>query len=264
MLSVAAHGSDAEFMAGGTLARLAAKGHSVYLAIATNNQRSSHRLAMEDLKARAVTEAETAAAALGAREVFLLSHADGDLCDIQPSILRGQVMRLIRQVGASTVFCWDPQAPFESHPDHRAIAWATSDAARLAHLPLYHPEHLEDRDGGATPLAPQRVSEWYWYSRADWRANKVVDITDTLEQKLAALSAYDSQMGLWLDEFLAEARLSGIDDDQLAGMDLLEPGPWIEVAVRAIHSKLGVAEGMAYAETFRYESLEGRDLRQSL
>jgi len=264
VLSVAAHGSDAEFMAGGTLARMAAGGHDVYLAVGTENDRSSLRLPARDLKARARPEAEAAAAALGAKGLFMLGYADGDLCDVKPSVLRGEVMRIIRQVRAGTVFSWDPNALDESHPDHRAMAWATSDAARLAHLPLYHPEHLEAGSSGAAPLAPQRVSEWYWYSKTDWGANKLVDVTDTMEQKLAALRAYDSQMVLLLDEFLAEARLSSIDEDQLAGVDPLEHGPWIEMTVRAIHSRLGVAEGIAYAETFRYETLEGRELRQSL
>jgi LmbE family N-acetylglucosaminyl deacetylase len=35
VLSVAAHGDDAEFFAGGTLAKMADDGHDVYLAIAT-------------------------------------------------------------------------------------------------------------------------------------------------------------------------------------------------------------------------------------
>ena len=127
-----------------------------------------------------------------------------------------------------------------------------------------HPEHLEAEGRGAAPLAPQRVREWYSYSKTDWGANKLVDISDTMEQKLAALRAYDSQMGMLRDEFLAAARLTGIDEGQLAGIEPLEHGPWIETTVRAIHSGLGAAEGIAYAETFRYEALESRDLRQSL
>ena len=103
-----------------------------------------------------------------------------------------------------------------------------------------------------------------WYSKTDWGANKLVDTTDTMEQKLAALRACDSQMVMQLDEFLAAARLTGIGQGQLAGIEPVEHGPWIETTVRAIHSRLGAAEGIAYAETFRYEALESKDPRQSL
>jgi LmbE family N-acetylglucosaminyl deacetylase len=264
VLSVAAHGSDAEFMAGGLLAKLAASGHEVYLAVATDNRRSSHRLAAKNLKARARTETEAAAAALGARGIFMLGYAEGELCDVKPSLLRGQVMRLIRQAKASIILSWDPHAPFEGQPDHRAIAWATSDAARLSHLPLYHPEQLRTGDHGTAAAEPQRVSEWYWYSKSGWGTNKWVDITGTMDQKLAALRAYDSQTAFLLDEFLAAARLSNADESELAAMDPTDHGAWIEMTVRAIDSRLGGAEGAAYAEAFRYESLAERDLLQSL
>jgi LmbE family N-acetylglucosaminyl deacetylase len=250
VLSIAAHGDDAEFKAGGTLARMAAEGYEIYLAIATDNDRGSMRLSAEALKVIARPEAEAAAAALGARGLFLLGYTDGDLCDVKPSILRGRVMRLIRQVKADILFCWDPYAPFEDHPDHRALAWAASDAAAFAHLPLYHPEHLA---GG---LEPHRVVEWYWYSKADWQTNKVVDISKTMEVKLQALYAYDCQMVLTLDGFLDDARVAGVDEGMLAAIDPLAYKPWIEMAMRAIHGKLGAEIGVAYAEAFRYERVE--------
>ena len=250
VLSVAAHGDDAEFKAGGTLARMAAEGHGIYLAIATDNDRGSVRLSAERLKALARPEAEAAASALGARGVFLLGYTDGDLCDVKPSILRGQVMRLIRQVRADIVFSWDPYAPFENHPDHRALAWAASDAAAFAHLPLYHPEHLEEG------LAPHRVAEWYWYSKAGWQTNKLVDISQTMEAKLHALYAYECQMMLTLDEFLDEARAAGVDEGMLSTINPLDYRPWIEMAMRTIHGKLGAEIGVAYAEAFRHERVE--------
>jgi len=250
VLSVAAHGDDAEFKAGGTLARMAAEGHEIYLAIATDNDRGSMRLSAQELKAIARPEAEAAATALGAKDVFLLGYTDGDLCDVKPSTLRGQVMRLIRRVKADILFSWDPYAPFENHPDHRALAWAASDAASFAHLPLYHPEHL------AEGLEPHRVVEWYWYSKADWQTNKLVDISQTMEAKLQALYAYDCQMVLTLDEFLDEACVAGADGEMLSAINPLDYRPWIEMAMRAIHGKLGAEIGVAYAEAFRYERVE--------
>lgn len=77
-----------------------------------------------------------------------------------------------------------------------------------------------------------------------------------MEHKLAALCAYDCQMVLTLDEFLDEARLAGVDESQLAAMDPTEYRPWIEMAMRAAHSKTGAELGVAYAEAFRYECVE--------
>jgi len=250
VLSVAAHGDDAEFRAGGTLARMAVEGHDVYLCIATDNDRGSFRMSGEELHRVARSEAEGSAAALGAKGVFLLGYTDGDLCDVRPSVLRGQVMRLIRQLRADVIFSWDPFAPFEGHPDHRAIAWAASDAAAFAHFNLYHPEHLEEG------LKPHRVSEWYWYSKADWQTNKLVDTTDYIERKLQALYAYESQMVLTIDEFLGEARAAGVGEAKLAGIDPTGYEPLIEMGVRAVDGKTGAELGTAYAEGFRYERLE--------
>jgi LmbE family N-acetylglucosaminyl deacetylase len=250
VFSVAAHGDDAEFRAGGTLARMAVEGHDVYLCIATDNDRGSFRMSAEELRAVARSEAEGSAAALGAKGVFLLGYSDGDLCDVKPSVLRGQVMRLIRQLKADVIFSWDPFAPFEGHPDHRAIAWATSDAAAFAHFNLYHPEHLEQG------LAPHRVSEWYWYSKADWQTNKLVDTTDTIERKLQALYAYKSQMVLTIDEFLGEAQAGGVGKAKLAKIDAERYESLIETGVRTVDGRTGAELGTAYAEAFRYERLE--------
>ena len=250
VLSIAAHGDDAEFCAGGTLARMAAEGHDIYLCIATDNDCGSFRMSAEELRAVARSEAEGSAAALGAKGVFLLGYTDGDLCDVKPSVLRGQVMRLIRQLKADVIFSWDPFAPFEGHPDHRAIAWATSDAAAFAHFNLYHPEQLEEG------LEPHRVSEWYWYSKADWQLNKLVDTSGTIEHKLQALYAYQSQMVLTIDEFLEEARSAGVEEAKLAGIDPMQYEALIEMGVRAVDGKTGAQLGTAYAEGFRYERLE--------
>lgn len=250
ILSVAAHGDDAEFMAGGTLAKLAAEGHAVYLAIATDNDRGSFRLSAKELKEIARPEAEAAAAALGAKGVFMFGYTDGDLCDVQPSVLRGQVMHLIRKVKADIIFSWDPFAPFEGHPDHRAIAWATSDAAAFAHFPLFHPEHLEQG------LEPHRVTEWYWYSKAGWETDTLVDISETMDAKLEALYAYDCQMVLTLDEFLDEARIAGADEENLSTVDPTDFRPWIEMAMGSIHGRLGAEIGVTYAEAFRHECVQ--------
>ena len=250
ILSVAAHGDDAEFMAGGTLAKLVDEGHDLYLLIATDNDRGSHRLSASELKAIARPEADAAGRVLGAKGVFLLGYRDGDLCDVPPSILRGQVMHTIRELRADVIFSWDPFAPFENHPDHRAISLAASDASSFSALPLFHPGQLADG------LNPQRVSEWYWYSKAHWETNKRVDTTLTIARKISALYAYRCQMVLTIDDLLGEARAMGVDESLLAGIDAENFEPLIDLGLRLNDARAGAELGCEYAESFRYQTIE--------
>jgi LmbE family N-acetylglucosaminyl deacetylase len=250
ILSVAAHGDDAEFMAGGTLARLVDEGSDLYLLIATDNDRGSYRLSASELKAIARPEAEASARVLGAKGVFMLGYQDGDLGAVPASTLRGQIMYFIRKLQADVIFCWDPFAPFENHPDHRALALAASDASSFSSMPLFHPKQL------AQGLQPQRVTEWYWYSKAHWETNKRVDITATIERKIRALYAYRCQMVLTIDDLLGEARAMGVEASLLAGIDPNLFEPLIDMGVRANDAKVGSELGCEYAEAFRYQTIE--------
>jgi LmbE family N-acetylglucosaminyl deacetylase len=250
ILSIAAHGDDAEFMAGGTLAKLAAEGQELHLLIATDNDRGSHRLSTQELKAIARPEADAAGRVLGATSVTLLGHRDGDLCDLPQSRLRGELMEHIRRLRAEVVFCWDPFAPFENHPDHRALALAASDASSFSALPLFHPEQME------AGLEPQRVREWYWYSKAHWSTNKYVDTSATIEKKIQALFAYRGQMVLTLDDLLGEARAMGVDEERLAAVDPERFEQLIDLGVRMNDAKIGAEAGCEFAEAFRYQTLE--------
>jgi LmbE family N-acetylglucosaminyl deacetylase len=100
------------------------------------------------------------------------------------------------------------------------------------------------------------VSEWYWYSKAHWHTNKLVDTTKTIERKLQALNGYRCQMILTVDEFLGEARAAGMDETQLAGVDATNYQPLIAAAIRTRDAETGAELGTAYAEAFRYVHLE--------
>jgi LmbE family N-acetylglucosaminyl deacetylase len=257
ILSVAAHGDDAEFMAGGTLSKMVDEGHDLYLLIATDNDRGSYRLSAEELKAIARTEAEASARILGAKGIFLLGYRDGDLCDVPVSTLRGQIMYHIRKLHANVIFCWDPFAPFENHPDHRSLALATSDASSFSAMPLFHPEHM------AEGLQPQRVTEWYWYSKAHWETNKRMDTSATIVRKIQALYAYNCQMVLTIDDILGEARAMGVDESRLAGINANSFEPLIDLGVRNNDAKTGLELGCDYAEAFRYQTIELPEIFQS-
>jgi hypothetical protein len=127
---------------------------------------------------------------------------------------------------------------------------ATLDASSFSAMPLFYPEQMEDG------MQPQRVREWYWYSKLHWETNKRVIITATIDRKLQALYAYASQMVLTIDDLLGEARALGVDETLLAGIDPLQYQPLIDMGLRANDARTGAECGAEYAEAFRYHCLE--------
>src|SRR5213080_292351 len=97
-------------------------------------------------------------------------------------------MGAIRRHKPDVLFTWDPHAPYEEHQDHRAVAWAATEAAMFAHFPLYHPEHREEG------LEPHYVGERYFFAKSPRDANKTVDISDYIEPKIEALCEHVCQM----------------------------------------------------------------------
>ena len=175
-----------------------------------------------------------------------LNHPDLELDRLPPGALREEFIRLIRRYRPDVVFAQDPFAPFEVHPDHRATAWAAAEAINYATLPLMHPEHL------AEGLVPHFVVEKYFYRESAEGANRVVDITETIDRKIAAQSAHESQVEFLVEDVMRQARLAGIDVAALLGDSAGSPPAALAWAIRAQAAEIGRAAGVSYAEAFRY------------
>ena len=195
VLVVGAHPDDNDFGAGGTVARAAIKGAKVIYLIATTGQRGSSDETMtpERLSDMRKKEQEDAARVLGVREVHFLSYVDGELIpDIR---LKEQVVIHIRRFRPEMVFTMDPSFfyfkdfGFVNHSDHRAIGEATLDACYpLARDLLSFPEHVK------AGLNPHKVKELLLHSFIPENANFYVDVTDTYDIKIRALSLHKSQV----------------------------------------------------------------------
>jgi len=247
VLVFAAHPDDAEFFAGGTLAKLAREGASVTLAIATDGRKGSFDYGSDELaRVRSQDEAQRAAAALGADPPILLGHSDLELDTLPPGQLREQFVRLIRQYRPDALFAHDPFARFETHPDHRAVAWAASDAVTFAALPLMHPEHLEQG------LEPHFVVEKYWFSDDASIFNRVIDTSATLDVKLAALAEHKSQMKFLVEDVLRQATLAGLDAASMLGEAVNDPMAALAWAMQAQAAQIGQRIGVQFGEAFRY------------
>jgi len=246
ILALVPHPDDAEFYAGGTIARMITEGAQAVIVVATDGCKGSFQHDSETLIRLRGAEAKKAVAVLGAEPPVMLGHADMELDALPPGFLREQFVRLIRQYKPDVVIAEDPFAPDEVHPDHRAVAWAASDAISYASLPLVHPEHL------AEGLQPHFVPEKYFYAEDPSTANKIVDITDTMEKKLSALAEHKTQMAFLVEDVLRQARLAGLDLDALLGESLNDPMTAVAWALKAQAGKVGQRIGVQYGEAFRY------------
>jgi len=195
ILVVTAHPDDVDFGTGGSVAVWVAEGHEVAYCICTSGEagEAPSDVGREEVPALREAEQRASAAVLGVTDVTFLRHADGRL---QPSLdLRRDISREIRRVRPERVVSQSPERVWDrvyaSHPDHLAAGEATIAAvypdARNAHA---HVELL------AEGFEPWTVTELYVMGPGASGDQAVhIDITDSIDKKVAALAAHTSQTG---------------------------------------------------------------------
>lgn len=247
VLALVPHPDDAEIFAGGLLAKLISEGARGYIVIAADGRCGSF---MEDgvgLAELRAEEARRAAAVLGAEPPTLLGFLDMGLDTLAPGVLREKFVRAIRQVRPDVVIAEDPYALYESHPDHRAAAWAATEAVNAAPLPLIYPEHL------AEGLVAHLVREKYFYGEALAGTGMLVDITPWMETKLAAVAEHRSQVAFLAEGLLRQARLAGLDVGAAFGPAAESPLQLLAWGLHEQAARIGRRGGVACAEEYRYE-----------
>ena len=192
---VFAHPDDPDFSIAGTAAVWSNGGAEVVYVLVTNGNSGSHEEGMtkERLAEIRQTEQRAAARVCGVNDVVFLGYDDGT---VQPTLaLRKDLVRVIRQYKPDVVVCGDPIAFFYgnsyiNHPDHRAVATATLEAVfPTAAMPLVYPDLL------AEGYAPFRVRE-VWVTDSS-KSDTCVDISHTIQRKIAALREHHSQLEGW-------------------------------------------------------------------
>ena len=191
VLVVAAHPDDIEFGAAGTVARWVGEGAQARYLVATRGDKGSDDPSADPAQLAAIREREQRAAAeeIGVVGVDFLDEPDGQ---VEPSLrLRERITYAIRAFRPEVVMTHDPTVLFVNnewvnHPDHRAVGQCAVDAVfPTARDPLNFHEHL---DAG---LRPWKVGQLFLWSTNE--ANQLVDISDTLDAKVAALRCHASQ-----------------------------------------------------------------------
>jgi LmbE family N-acetylglucosaminyl deacetylase len=192
VLLVMAHPDDPEFSCGGTLAKWAREGKAIrYLLLTCGDKGSdSPDVTPEMLCADRQAEQRAAAAIIGAKDVVFLNNHDGELANT-PEVRR-DIVREIRRWKPDIIVTNDPTTYFRmnsyiNHADHRAAGATTLDAVfPAAGNRMYFPELLHE---DLNPYSPKEV----WLSGTN-EPNMWVDVTDTLDTKLAALKEHKSQI----------------------------------------------------------------------
>ncbi len=195
---IAAHPDDPDFGVAGTAARLASEGNAVHYVMCTSGDAGSDDPGISPAELVRIREAEQEAAGriLGLSGVWFLRYPDGEL---QPTLeLRKALVREMRRLKADVVLCQDPRSivdddgTYLNHPDHRAAGQAALDAAFPA---AGNPSAY--RDLLAEGLVAHKVREVWLYFTGGQHVNHFVDITATIDLKIAALEAHTSQIGEW-------------------------------------------------------------------
>jgi bacillithiol biosynthesis deacetylase BshB1 len=212
VLAIAAHRDDVEQTCGGTLLRMAARGLHTAILDLTRGEAGSRGTAEERER-----EAAEAAKLLGVGWRTALDLTDGAVENTLEN--RIKIARVLREVRPRVVILPYWQA---RHPDHAITAALGYEACFLAGLAKI--------ETGTAPHRPFKIVYASLY--ADVRPSFVVDITPFIEQRHAALMAYQSQYanqavggGLFVPEeeirerTFAEARHYGL----LAGVKYGEP-----------------------------------------
>lgn len=194
VLAIYAHPDDAEFFAGGTIARWAAEGAHITLVLVTSGDKGTSNRDLSWQELRNLREAETRAAAeqLGIQKVIFMRWRDGEL---QPGMaMRRAFVRFIRMIQPDTILSSDPNTRSRNdrrinHPDHWIVASEVMNAVYpAARDHLNFPELLQD-EGLEPHITP------HLYMALSHEPNVRINTTAYQEHKFKALIEHRSQVG---------------------------------------------------------------------
>ena len=187
VLVITAHPDDAEYGCAGSVVRWIREGRSVAYVICTSGEKgtSDRTVRPEELARLREAEQQAAADLLGVREVVYLRYPDQGLEDTAE--FRKHLVKVIRTFRPQIVVTTDPYRRYVWHRDHRIVGQAVLDAVfPFARDHAAYPDLLDQG------FEPHKVQELLFFGAED--INHYSDISDTFDQKLAALKCHASQM----------------------------------------------------------------------
>lgn len=257
LAAVQPHADDVPLFAGGTVAKLINEGYTGYLIRTTNDEMTGSGSRGEGILHNE-RDNEAVARALGLKKTYDLYCRNHRLDEMSPQDFRGRLIFLIRLLQVDTVICYDHWSLYEENPDHYVTAAVVESACWMAGMGKDYPEHF---DAG---LKPHGVMEKYYFARGPQMANRIVDISGTIDQKVQSIRAIATQgpggeNGARLRGRLAarHMRLPVLgDSDQTANNAYIKNIvlDYDSVHLRGVPSdrEIGAEYGFQWAERFHY------------
>jgi N-acetylglucosamine malate deacetylase 1 len=216
VLAVGAHPDDLEILCGGTLARFAQEGHEIVMCNASYGDRGSFEHTSEEIARIRLGEAKRAAALVGAEHVTL-GLSDGEVNAGDPDQVLA-VIDLVRDARPDLIITHSPNDYMSDHNEISKLVFGSSFHATLPLIATGKPHHHT-----VTPI--------YYMDTVmgvDFQPVEYVDVTSTIDTKVAMLEAHETQL-TWLR-----------DHD---GIDVVEQ-------MKIVTRFRGQQCGVAYAEGF--------------
>ncbi len=211
ILVVAPHPDDETLGVGGTIAKYSAQGHEVFVLIISGHLPPIYsRKAYEET----VSEAYSAFSVLGVEKSEFLEIPATMIGDQPLHEVNGRISKVVSDFNPQIVLCPYP----DRHIDHRLVF----DSVMVATRPVGVERDIE------ILAAYETLSETHWnapHIEPNFTPNWVVDISDYIDAKLAALKCYESQ----ITDF---------------------PGPRSIEAVESLAKFRGTQAGFGYGEGF--------------
>jgi LmbE family N-acetylglucosaminyl deacetylase len=216
-----AHPDDAEIGAGATVALWAAHGCEITYVQCTTGSSGSNDTEMTSEKIIGIraTEQRIAADAIGANDIVVLDHPDGEL--EAGRLFLGEIVHALRKYRPEVVFTHDQhRIQGFQHRDHRNVGITVQDAVYpYARDHLHFPEQL------VNGIEPYKVKHIFFWSTDI--PDVIVNVSDSVDTKINALSKHESQ---------------------LQGLSF---GSEIDLRMRNRHSDVAKGYGFKYGESFR-------------
>jgi LmbE family N-acetylglucosaminyl deacetylase len=218
ILAIGAHPDDIELNCAGTLARYAAEGHSITIAVFTSGSMGDLKISPDELAAIRKREAEASAAILKAR---LLWPGVTDELVFPNENQRAIMIDLLREADPDVIITHSPN---DYHPDHRYVSQLVFDSYFQKGLP-----HIPGQKKMACRFGQTQVYYMDNVGGIGFEPQEYVDITAVFETTKTMLACHQSQVKPM---------------KELANTDMLQ---MIEVQARF----RGFAAGCLMAEGFR-------------
>ena len=221
ILAIGAHPDDIEISCGGTLAKYAKMGHKVFTATATNGNIGSATIPMEEIAAIRKEEARRAAAHIGA-EYICLDYDDEMF--FEDKAARLAFIDLVRYCKADVILTHNPE---DYNPDHELTSKIINDIAVM--IPI---EKIKTKNPAYDKIPI--IAYFEPVNGLGFVPTEYVDITDTIEIKMAMCREHKSQVTWMQDNY----------KDTMADKDFLDQ-------YYTIAKYRGIQCGVNYAEGFR-------------